>query len=45
MRREMRNVYSFWLESLKGREHSEEMDIYEKIIITDTVFRKKYTTV
>jgi hypothetical protein len=31
----------FWLESLKGRKHSEEMDVYEKIIITQHSIQKK----
>jgi hypothetical protein len=34
---EMRNVYNIWLENLKGRDHSEDLGIYGKIILEQTL--------
>jgi hypothetical protein len=31
--REMRNVYIFWLENLKGRDHLEDLGVDGKIIL------------
>jgi hypothetical protein len=33
--REMRNMYNFWLKSLKGRDHFEDLDVDEDNIKTD----------
>jgi len=30
---EMKNTYKFWLKNLKGRDHSEDLDVDRKIIL------------